>query len=411
MEMHRLTPRISAERARTLLVSRVRPLSRTEKVPLLKAHGRSAAGTLRSPIGIPPFPSSHVDGYAVRSVDLPAPDGDARPGLSLVGEVHAGESFPRRLRPGETVAVATGAPVPEGADAVEMFEDVEREGTTVRFSGPVPRGQFIDPPGHDLRRGAVILRKGEVLSAPLLGALGIAGIPEVRVFARPRIALLSNGNELREPGTRLPRGAVYESNTTALAALVERCGGEAVRKPSLPDDATAIARGIAAALRESDLVVITGGSSVGERDLLGQVFPRFGPLLFHGIRVRPGMPTLAAVAGGKVVLGMPGHPASCLSNALWLLAPLVRKLASLPGDGTEPVEVTMADATPLHGHGFSTLLPLRIEGGKARSTFHGSHFITSLKEANGFALLPPSKEGLKKGERLLARKAAFLGGN
>lgn len=410
MEMHRLTPRLSVSGALRLTLAMASPVLRQERIPLGAALGRVTAQRLVSPIAIPPFPSSHVDGYALRSRDLAVASAKSPLTLVKVGEVHAGEIFPRVVRRGETVAVATGAAVPRGADAVEMFEEVEAEHSTVRFGARVPRGENVDGPGRDLRRGEMIIGKGEVVTPALVGALGICGRADLQVYERPRVAILSNGDELTGPGRPLAPGHVYESNSAVLAAVVERSGGRAVRIPPVPDDEDLLEAALRKALRGSDLVVVSGGSSVGERDFLGRVFPRLGKLLFHGVRVRPGMPTLAARVGRKPLLGMPGHPASCLSNALWLLTPVVRKMASLPGDGTERVTVTLDQPVRLHGHGFTTVVPLRIAGGRARSTFHGSHFMTSLRGANGFAILPPSKEELKKGERLQVHQLAIPAG-
>ena len=410
MRMHRLVPRISLPRAQAMVLSRAHRLRSTEEMPLWSAAGRMTAERVVASIPVPPFPSANVDGYAVRAADL----GRAAPrtpvDLTLVGEIHAGEVFSRRMRPGETVAVATGAPVPEGADTVEMFERVEARGTTVRFRGQVPAGHNVDAKGADLARGTLVAGKGVVLTPPVLGALGVSGVATIRVVARPKVAILAHGQELAAPGTELRPGHVFEMNTTTLSAVVTGSGGLPLPRPPVPDNEDSLEEALRSATAEADLVVISGGSSVGERDLLGKVFPRLGTVLFHGIRVRPGMPTIACVSEGKLVLGMPGHPASCLVNALWLVGPVVRKLGGYPGEGAHVTSVTMAADARVHGGGFTTVVPLRVEDGKAWPTFHGSHFITSLAGANGYAIVPPARRALRKGDRIDAQTLDYLGG-
>lgn len=405
--MHRLEPKTSASRALTLVLSNTSPIERKEMVPSKLSLGRVVASDVRSRINIPPFPSSHVDGYAMRSIDTKRATWGSPVRLTEVGEVHAGECFKRRLNRGETVAIATGAQVPQGADSVEMFEEVTSQSGTVCLRNHVRPGQFVDPVGEDLRKGQLVAGEGEAITPATIGALRISGHEDVSVFSRPRVAVVANGNELAEPGRPLVRGRVYESNTAVLCSVVDLCGGIPVPRNALPDNEHRIEVALRKALRDCDMVVVSGGSSVGERDYLRTVFPKLGKLLFHGVRVRPGMPTLAAVAGKKAIIGLPGHPASCLTNAIWLLVPALRKMARLPGNASESVEVTMVDGARVHGHGFSTVVPLHIDGGRAKPTFHGSHFITSLSGANGFVLLPPSKGELKKGERLTVQKLAL----
>ncbi len=411
MEMHRLDPRTSVPEALRAVLSRIRPVERTELLAVPTAAGRVAAEDVTSRVPVPAFPCSHVDGYAVRTRDLKGVSATRPVNLRMVGAIHAGECFPRALAAGETVAIATGAPVPHGADAVEMFENVDATGRIIQFSLNVVPGENVDPAGGDLALGTRIVTQGTPLTPALIGLLSLAGYGQVRVYARPVVGVLSSGNELRPPGPEpLPYGKVFEANSAALSALIEPNGGVPKVLPPVRDVASVLERALRRALAASDMVVVSGGSSVGERDLLHTVLPRVGTVLFHGVKVRPGMPTIAAESGGKVILGMPGHPASCLSNALWLLVPAVRKLSHLPGDGTSRVRVRMARDTPLHGHGFSTVVPLRIQGETARSTFHGSHFITSLHPANGYAILPPAKRHLRQGESIYARRALFLGG-
>jgi molybdenum cofactor synthesis domain-containing protein len=384
----KLTP---ALRARRLLLSAVRPVERTETIAVEQAFGRVAAKPVRSPVPVPAFSRATWDGYALRSADSrgAAP---ARPRrLRVVGEVFAEQTYPGRLGPGEAVAIATGGAVPKGADAVEIFEEVRRRGPWVELRAPVPRGGRIAPAGDDFPRGALLARRGELLRPALIGALAASGVARVRVYARPRVAIVPNGNELRPPGSRLGPGEIFESNNASLSAFVAACGGDPRPYRPVRDDPASIARVLREALRSSDLVLATGGSSVGERDHLPRLFPRFGRMLFHGIAVRPGKPTLAAEARGKLLVGLPGHPTSCLLNMHWLVLPVLRRLARLPGPGWSERRVRLATAAAAPSGGLATVVPLRLDGPTASSTFRGSSLLSSLRGTSAFTILPPGR--------------------
>ena len=400
MEMHafgRLTPVSVASRR---LLAAARPIARIESVPLDEAFDRVAAATVRSPRPVPGFARTTWDGYALRSTDT-RPARAGRPiELRIVGEVYAEQAYPRRLQAGETVAIATGGAIPRGADAVVIFEEVERIGDRIRVTGEIPAGDRISPPGHDFPRGASLVRAGELLSAPALGALAACGIPSVRAYARPIVGIVPNGNELMRPGERERPGRIYESNNATIAAVVRAAGGIPRPYPPVPDDPALIETAIRRALVETDLVLATGGSSVGERDHLPRLLPKLGALLFHGIAVRAGKPTLACRHGTKLVIGMPGHPTSCLANMYWLVLPVLRRLARRVGPGwTDGWAVLGSDAVA-PSPGLATVVPLAFRRGRAYSTFRGSSVITSLSGATAFALLPPGRRVVRAGERI-----------
>ena len=400
MEMHafgRLTP---VEVARRRLLAATRPPDRVEGVPVEESFDRVAAVTVRSPFPVPSFARTTWDGYALRSADTKAARPNRPVSLSLVGEVFAEEAFSRRLGRGEAVAIATGGAIPEGADAVVIFEEVERSNGSVRVFRPIPAGDRIDRPGHDFPRGAVLVRRGEEISATTMGTLAACGVPKVSVFARPIVAILPNGNELLAAGSEPRPGRIFESNNATVAAVVEAAGG--VPRPSsvLPDDARAIEEAIRRALETADLVLATGGSSVGERDHLPRILPRLGTLLFHGIAVRAGKPTLAARVGNRLVVGLPGHPTSCLANMYWLVLPVLRRLAHRPGPGWREGRAVLGNDAMAPSPGLATVVPLRFERGRAYSTFRGSSIITSLAGATAFAMLPPGRRKVRAGARI-----------
>lgn len=400
MEMYafgRLTP---VEVARHRLWSSVRPIDRVEPVPTELAFRRVLAADVRAPSPVPGFPRTTWDGYALRSADTRGASKSGPVELAVVGEVFAEQSFRRRLRPGEAVAIATGGAIPDGADAVVIFEEVVRDGPRIRVPRPIPKGDRVSPPGHDFPRGARLGRRGEELSAPALGAIAACGVANVPVYALPRVAVIPNGNELLSPGETPRTGRIYESNNASIASVILAAGGVPELHRPLADDARLIEREIRSALAHSDMVLATGGSSVGERDHLPRILPKLGTLLFHGIAVRAGKPTLAARSGRKLVIGLPGHPTSCLANMYWLLLPALRKLARRPGPGwTDGWAVLGSDAVAPTA-GLATIVPLRFQGGKAYTTFRGSSVITSLSGATAFALLPPGRRVVHRGERV-----------
>ena len=400
MEMHAFGKLTSVDVARRRLMAAARPIERTEELPVEAAFGRVAAKTVRAPFPVPTFARTTWDGYAVRATDTRSARSDRPVELRIVGEVFAEQRYSKRLGAGETVAIATGGAIPRGADAVVIFEEVERAGRSIRIRRPVRVGDRISPPGHDFPRGTRLVERGEELTATALGTLAACGVPKVRVYARPIVAIIPNGNELLSPGDPPYPGKIFESNNATLSAVVSASGADPRPEAPVRDDPRAIERAIRTALGRADIVLATGGSSVGERDHLPRILPKLGPLLFHGIAVRAGKPTLAARAGSKLVVGLPGHPTSCLANMYWLVLPVLRKVARRPGPGwTEGWAVLGSDAVA-PSPGLSTIVPLRFERGRAYTTYRGSSVITSLSGATAFAMLPPGRREVRAGRRI-----------
>jgi len=400
MELRPFGDLLPAETARRRLLASTRPIARTEDVLLESALGRVSARIVRAPRDVPAFRRATWDGYALRSIDTRTARVDRPAELRVVGEVFAEGRFARRLGGGEAVAIATGAAVPADADSVVIFEEVEREPRAIRVPRPIRPGDRISPVGDDFRKGALLAREGEPLTVGSLGTLAAAGFASARVYARPVVAIVPNGNELLAPGAPPRAGAIYESNNATLAAVVTAAGGIPWPFPPAPDDPGRIERTLRSALRTADLVLATGGSSVGERDHLPRILPRLGRLLFHGIAVRPGKPTLAANCGGKLVVGLPGHPSSCLSNMYWLVLPVLRRLAHQPGPGWTDGRATLGDEVVALSPGLATVVPIALRRGRAYSTFRGSSVVSSLAEATAFALLPPGRRLVRAGESI-----------
>jgi molybdopterin molybdotransferase len=388
----------SVDGVRRILERELRPIDRRESIPLEEALGRVSTREHRARRPVPEFPRASWDGYAVRSRDTARAQRGAPVRLKVVGAQFAEGRRRLRLGAGEAVEIATGGALPPGADTVAIYEIVRCKDDTILLAERLHPGDRVAEVGEDFHRGDRLVAAGEPLGPAALGALAATGASTVEVYARPRVAIVPNGNELRLPGERLGPGEIFEANHVALASVCAAAGAEVSWVAPLKDRPAAIEAGLRRALRKADLVLVTGGSSVGERDYLPRVFPKLGRLLFHGVAVRPGKPTLAALARGRLILGLPGHPTSCLSNAYWLVMPLLRRLSRLPGTGWTEVEARMSEPYPVAGGRFVTVVPLAVQAGRARPTFKDSSAITSLSGANGFLLRAPEEGDLHRGE-------------
>ena len=400
MEMHALGALIPALEARRQLLAAAIPVPRIEELRIDAAVGRIAAVSMTAPAPVPAFARATWDGYAVRARDTRGATARAPVRLNVVGAIYPEQPFDRPLGPGDAVAIATGGAMPAGADGVVIFEKVTRIEGAIEVRSPVDRGARIARPGDDIPRGSRLVAPGDQLTPVVLGALAAAGRPTVRVWARPIVEVIPNGNELRAPGAPVGPGLIRESNNATLGAVIGAAGGIPRLRPPVPDDPAKISLALRTAMRRADLVLATGGSSVGERDYLPRLLPQLGRLLFHGIAVRPGKPTLAAVAREKLVVGLPGHPASCLANMYWLVLPVLRRLGHRPGPGWAEEVMPLGAAIDGRSAGFTSVVPVSIRNGRAFPTFRGSSHVTSLARAGGFVMVPPGRAVWPRGRRV-----------
>src|ERR1700730_7781799 len=319
-------PATRSDEALRAILSTVQPLA-TENVALAHALGRCAAATAVADEDAVPFPRSAMDGYAVRAIEcaLATPENPIE--LPVAGQVFA-EEGESTLAPGTALAITTGAPVPRGADAVIPHERTEQHGASVRIFAPVPPGDCVFPPGEDFRRGDELVAAGEVLSPGKLALLAFAGRPTVRVFRRPRVALVCTGNELVDIAETPARGQVRNSNAIALSALVQVGGGEPRYEGVGPDNRSALAAMLERARRVADLVITTGGASAGARDFVKSVFAESGAeFCFTQVGMRPGRPCGFAKWGGIPVCVLPGNPAAAFVCFHKLVGPALARLA------------------------------------------------------------------------------------
>lgn len=298
-----------------------------ETVALAEAHGRVLATPVGAGLNSPASDTSAMDGYAVREAEM----ADLPARLRVVGESFAGRGFGGRMGPGECVRIFTGAPVPEGADRVIIQEIMRRDGDMAVF-GDAPSGdRNVRPMGSDFRAGDVLLESGRRLDARAMVAAAAADQATVEVWRRPRVIVLGTGDELAEPGTaaRTP-GSIPDSVSLGVAALIGQYGGEVIGRRRLKDDPANLEAAAAEALEEADLVVVTGGASVGEKDYARAMFGPAGlALIIDRVAIKPGKPVWLGRARGKLVLGLPGNPTSAMVTGHLFLAPL---LAGLSGE-------------------------------------------------------------------------------
>lgn len=388
---------ISLDDARAFVDGGITPLDRTERVRIDLADGRVVAAVVTADADVPPFARAAMDGYAVRAENtFGAGTHDPRV-LRLVETVFTGQVPTMPVGQGECTEIATGAPVPEGSDAVVMVEDTDKDSTgTVRIFSPVYPGQNVAKQGADIKRGQALLHPGHVLNPSRIGALAALGIIDVEVYAKPRVAILSTGNEVIDPGRPLPPGHIYDINKFTLSAIIREHGGEPVPQPTAPDTIPDLTRALEACLA-CDLIVFSGGSSVGERDLILDVVEEMGEVLFHGIAVKPGKPTLFGLIRGTPVFGMPGYPTSCLSNAYMLLVPPLRRLARLPPASLRTVRLPLGQrvVSTTGRHQFYTV---RVKDGVAMPAFKASGDITSMSQADGYIEIEAQTDVVEKGE-------------
>jgi molybdenum cofactor synthesis domain-containing protein len=389
---------VSVAEARERIARAGEPIARVESVPLGEAAGRVLGEPLRARLDVPPFARAAMDGYAVLAADVAGATPTQPIALRIVGQAWAGHPAAAAVTSGCAIAVATGAPIPSGADAVVPVEDTSADGDQVRIRAGGEMGRHVAPAASDLRNGDIVLQAGTVLTPARAGVIAACGDTAAIVFARPRVTILCTGDEIVAPGRPLGPGQIHDVNSTTLAALVAAHGGEPVVLPHVGDNLEAIEGAVRTAL-EGDIAIVCGGSSVGDRDYVPSILARLATILVHGIAVKPGKPTVFGLAEATPVFAMPGNPASCLSNGYLFLVPLLRRLARLPPLEPRTCERPLASrvTSPASRHEFHTV---RIERGVAVPASKGSGAITSMAHADGYIEIPEGQEVVEEGTRV-----------
>lgn len=390
------------------LLAAITPVERAETVPLGEARDRVLDRAIVAAETLPSFARALMDGFAVRAADTRGAADSAPARLRLTGEVLMGRVPDGTVGANEAMRIHTGAMLPAGADAVVMMEETNVHGDEVEVLAAAPPGDNVLWPGEDVRAGATAFAAGTRIDVAVLGGLAALGYARVAVRARPRIAILSTGDEVVAVNATPQSGQVRDVNAITVAATVEAAGGVALPGGIVRDDVAELTARATAALAEADALIVSAGSSVSHRDITAEVIARLGApgILVHGIAIRPGKPTIVAVCGGKPVIGLPGNPASAVVVAWRIVRPLVRALGgerdvAARGDGT--LDAILTGDLPSRP-GREDYVPCRIDYREspphATPIFGESNVIFTLVRSDALAIVPLDRSRLNAGEHV-----------
>lgn len=375
-----------------IILRETKPVTETERIPIQESVGRVLATDIVAGFDVPPFDRASMDGYAVKAGDT----AKVPVKLKLIGAQHTGGIYEGTVNHGECLEIATGSPMPDGADAVVMVEYTELEGEYAVIKRGVEPGKNMAPAGEDMVKGTKVLESGAFITPGVLGAFAALGYTDVEVYVKPRIAIYSSGPEIAPQGTPLKPGQIYDINSYTLASVIEMNGGIAFKRGIMEDNLDSIKESLEDA-SSYDLGVFSGGSSVGVKDLFGEAIEEQGEIYFHGVKTKPGKPTLFGKVGDSLVFGMPGYPTSCLNNSYVYLLPAIRKMARLPQKHWVKLMVPLGEGFESKGDR-EQFITVELRDGKAYRVFKQSGDITSMTHADGFIILPIGYTKLETGD-------------
>ena len=387
------------------LFSRIQ-LNPMEEIEVNESLNRILAIDIVSELDIPPFDRSAMDGYAIKAEDSFKASPRNPKMIRLVGIIEIGESSTFKLNKDEGIKISTGAPIPEGADAVVKIEDTEIENDIINIYISLPPGKNVSKRGEDIKRGTHVLSKGTELKAEHIALLTSLGLNKIKVRTKPRISIFSSGDELLEPGTPLQPGKIYNSNTPMISTLVEMYGGIVIRGETIKDNKIAIKNKLFEAAGDSQIIIFTGGTSVGTKDYLPEIVNEAGTILTHGIAQRPGAPVLIGYLNGTLIFCLPGTPVAAYVSFLKISGLALRTMlgCSVLDPRTE-IKATISKDVPVSGLGYLHYLRVNLE--IIQEDFiaipvklRGSGVISSLTFSDGIVEIPPHQEGLKKGDKV-----------
>jgi len=372
-----------------------------------KALNRVLANDIISELDIPPFNRSAMDGYAVKAQDT----FDASPSnpkvIKKIGTVEIGEQTDLILTSGEAVRISTGAAIPQGSDSVIKIEDTNIDGDKVSLYTSIVPGKNISKKGEDIPRGTEILRSGITIKASHIALLSSLGIKHIKVTKKPKVSVFAVGDELIEVGNPLPTNKIYNSNSPMVSSLVETYGGSVVRELNIKDNKDEIRNNLIKSSVDSQIIIFTGGTSVGTKDFLPETIHENGEVLVHGIAMRPGSPVLIGTKEQSLVFCLPGTPVAAYICFLLIVGTTIKKMLGCTNiDPRVEIIATISKDVPVSRMGYKHFLRVKLEKKENNLIalpvkLKGSGIISSLTQSDGFVEISEEKEGLKKGEKVL----------
>ncbi len=380
-----------------------------EEVSLLEAYGRVLAQDVVSAVDVPGFDRATMDGYAVKASDTFGAKEDSPITLRVTGVSQPGDKSASQVGSGEVVEVGTGASMPRGANAVVMVEYTQSSGDTLNVFRAVSPGENVMSAGSDIMTGELVLRRGQRVSPREIGVLAAVGIKSIKVYRKPRVAVISTGNELVRPGEEIGHAQIYDINSSSIAASVLENGGVPLEPSIVRDDPKMIKQAVTDALQQADLILTSGSTSAGAGDILYRIIGDLGSpgILVHGLSVKPGKPTIIAAVDGKPIIGLPGYPTSALMIFHLVVVPIVRRMAGLPETREAPLVAAKTAARIFSEKGRRELLPVHIISSRQGYVVYpvglGSGAISSMALADGYIDIPKNQEFLDDGEAVNVR--------
>ncbi|MFX1311930.1 MAG: gephyrin-like molybdotransferase Glp [Promethearchaeota archaeon] len=381
-------------------------LNPIEQIDIGSSLNHILAIDIISNMDIPPFDRSTMDGYAIKAEDSFNTSPKNPKKIKLVGTVEIGEYSNLKLNKGEGIRISTGAPLPEGANAVIKVEDTEIEDDLIKLYASVPPGKNVSKKSEDIKKGTHILSKGTELKAEHIALLTSLGFNKIEVRTKPKISIFSSGDELVEPGNHLQPGKIYNSNTPMVSALVKTYGGIVIRGETVEDDKNIIKDKLIEARKDSQIIIFTGGTSVGSKDYLPEIINEIGTILVHGVAQKPGAPVLIGYLGDTLIFCLPGTPVAAYVSFLKIAGPVIRKIlgCSVLDPRIEVMAIISKDI-PVSSLGYLNYLRVKLQKTQEKIIaipikLKGSGVISSLIFSDGIIEIPPHQEGLKKGDKV-----------
>jgi molybdopterin molybdotransferase len=374
---------------------------KVEKLAIENAYQRVLSENIYATINLPPFKRAAMDGYAVKAKDTFRASEDKPSSLKLLEVVMAGEVPQKKVEEGTCIEVSTGAPIPEGADAVIMIEFAEKKDENILMLESVASGANISNEGSDVKKGDLLLQEGEFITPDKIGVLSAIGLSKIPVYVQPQVAVISTGNEIIKHNETLEYGKIYDINSYTIFNAVKSCGCQPIHSEIVKDDFEILKNKIIE-FKDADIIITSGGTSAGAGDVLRLVLDEMGEVLVHGIAVKPGKPTIVGLIKdekeGQIIFGLPGYPVSALMIFYVFIAPFLRKISSLTDRNVENKNIKLKLSRRFRpARGRKQYVLVKIRENQAHPILKDSSAITALAEADGYFEVPKNVEILEEG--------------